>query len=236
MSFPASPNFDAIARAGPSIGSSGDAIYRMVVWALVKCRPAGGGTLLDIGCGKGELRRYVAAHVEDYVGADVIRYDAFPADARFLQTDLDTGQVPLPSASAEVVVAVETIEHLENPRELRRLVCSGGWVMVTTPNQLSLLSKLTLLTKGQFNSFQEAPGLYPAHLTALLEIDLLRMAREVGFREAFIEYSHSGRIPFTSAKWPRRLGLGGRAFSDNLLVAARASDDVDPGILPSHCS
>ena len=77
---------------------------------------------------------------------------------------------------------------------------------MTTPNQLSVLSKLTLLTKGQFNAFQEAPGLYPAHLTALLEIDLLRLAWEVGLQDAFIEYSHSGRMPFTSAKWPGRLG------------------------------
>ena len=230
---------DVIARAVASAGSSGDAIYRMVARALAKLCPVGGGTLLDVGCGRGELRQYVAAQIDNYVGADVVRHEGFPAAAQFLQIDLDAGQVPMPDASAEVVAAIETIEHLENPRalfrELKRLVRPGGWTLVTTPNQLSLLSKITLLTKGQFNAFQEAPGLYPAHLTALLEIDLLRIAQEVGFQETFISYSHSGRIPFTSAKWPCKLGLSGRAFSDNLLIAARAPvqaipfGNADPG-------
>ena len=69
--------------------------------------------MLDIGCGKGELREHVTAQIDDYIGADVVRYDVFPAQARFLQTDLDTGRVPLPDDSAEIVAAVETIEHLE---------------------------------------------------------------------------------------------------------------------------
>lgn len=85
---------------------------------------------------------------------------------------------------AQVVAAVEIIKHLENPRafvrELVRLVCPGGTIVVTTPNQLSLLSKWTLMIKGQFNAFQDGPGLFPAHLSALLEIDLRRIARECG--------------------------------------------------------
>lgn len=74
------------------------------------------------------------------------------------------------------------IEHLENPRAfirvLVRLTKPGGWVFVTTPNQLSLLSQMTLMLKNQFNAFQEAPSLYPAHITALLEIDLIRITTE----------------------------------------------------------
>jgi hypothetical protein len=90
--------------------------------------------------------------------------------------------------------------------------------VVTTPNQLSLLSKLTLVLKNQFNAFQEAPGLYPAHLTALLEVDLLRIARECGLADPTIRHTDSGRIPFTPWHWPR--GFRGRAFSDNVLLAA----------------
>ena len=67
--------------------------------------------------------------------------------------------LPLASGSADVVVAVETIEHLENPRafmrELVRLTKSGGAVIVTTPNQLSLLSKMKLVLKNRFNAFQD---------------------------------------------------------------------------------
>ncbi len=52
-------------------------------------------------------------------------------------------------------------------------------MIVTTPNQLSLLSKLTLVLKNEFNAFQA--GSYPAHLTALLEADLRRIGVECGW-------------------------------------------------------
>jgi hypothetical protein len=101
-----------------------------------------------------------------------------------------------------MMVSVKTIEHLENPRsfmrrQLARLARPGGPAIVTTPNQLSPLSKTTLVLKNQFNAFQEKPGLYPAHLTALLEVDLLRIATECGLVRSTIRYTDSGRIPFT---------------------------------------
>jgi len=93
-------------------------------------------------------------------------------------------------------------------------------IIVTTPNQLSLLSKLTLVFRNEFSAFRA--GSYPAHLTALLEVDLRRMARECGLREEIIQFSRSGRIPGTSRHYPRLLSrLAPRAFSDNVLMAAR---------------
>jgi hypothetical protein len=92
--------------------------------------------------------------------------------------------------------------------------------VVTTPNQLSLLSKLTLVLKNQFNAFQDAN--YPAHLTALLEIDLCRLAAECGLTEAAIAYSRQGRIPGTAWHYPRWLSrLWERGLSDNVLLIAR---------------
>ena len=207
-------------RARLSCGSSSEAIYRMVARAI-QARHPGGGKLLDIGCGAGRLRSYVMDFTAEYAGVDVVRYDGFPGDCEFQNVNLDAYPLPLPARIAEVVVAVETIEHLENPRalmrELFRLAKPGGLIVVTTPNQLSLLSKMTLLLKNQFNAFQRAS--YPAHLTALLECDLIRIAQECSLGEIQIRYSDSGRIPFTAWHWPAKLGFRGRAFSDNILIA-----------------
>jgi SAM-dependent methyltransferase len=214
-------------RARRSRGISAPPIYRMAADALAGRRTAG-GLLLDVGCGTGGLWPCLRGQFDRYVGADVVRYDVFPHEAEFLAVDLDGGRVPWPDGGADVVAAVETIEHLENPRaflrELVRLTAPGGWVIVTTPNQLSLLSKLTLVLKNRFNAFQD--GDYPAHLTALLEIDLRRMAGEVGLTEAAVLYNRQGRIPGTPWHYPRLVSrLLPRACSDNVMLIARKPRD-----------
>jgi 2-polyprenyl-3-methyl-5-hydroxy-6-metoxy-1,4-benzoquinol methylase len=213
-------------RAKQSLGGSSDPVYQMVAKALNQLNS--GGILVDVGCGSGRLWSFVGDRVDRYLGVDVVRYDGLPEGIEFIPFDLDSGKVSLSEGIADIVCAVEVIEHLENPRafvrELVRLVKPGGFVIVTTPNQLSLLSKLTFILKNQFNAFQEAPGLYPAHITALLEIDLIRIFTESGLTNIQINYSNVGRIPFTPWHWPKRLGLGDRSFSDNLFCIGKKSN------------
>jgi 2-polyprenyl-3-methyl-5-hydroxy-6-metoxy-1,4-benzoquinol methylase len=221
-------DFDVEERARQSIGQSSDAIHEAVLDALIE-RKISANTLLDVGCGTGSLRARVRSHCTRYIGADAVRHQGFPADAEFVPANLDAGSVALPDGSCDVVACVETIEHVENPRalmrELVRLVRSSGWLIVTTPNQLSVLSKLSLLTKNEFVHFQERPGLYPAHISALLEIDLVRMCRENRLEAVDVRYSGQGRMPLSRRSWPQPLcgnsGTRGRAFSDNVIVVAR---------------
>jgi 2-polyprenyl-3-methyl-5-hydroxy-6-metoxy-1,4-benzoquinol methylase len=209
-------------RARASLGASGEAIYRMVA-AAIAARHPGGGTLLDVGCGSGRLWPFVRDRFDRYVGVDAVRYDGFPEEGEFHAADLDAQALPFEGA-AEVVAAVETIEHLENPRAfvraLVRAARPGGWVIVTTPNQLSLLSRATLLAKGEHNAFQGAS--YPAHITALLEVDLRRIAAECGLEEVAVEFSGSGRVAGSGRHYPGWLSrLWPRGLSDNLLLAGR---------------
>jgi len=208
------------ARARQSLGTSSVAIYEMVVKAL-KERNISGGVVVDVGCGSGGLWSFLRDRFSKYIGVDVVRYDGFPDACGFTRANLDTGRVDLPGENADVVVSVETIEHLENPRafmrELVRLAKPGGWVIITTPNQQSLLSLLTLIVKGRFAAFQD--GDYPAHVTALLEIDLRRIAMECGLEEITVFYSHYGRAMFTARHLPRALARRfPKFFSDNLLL------------------
>ena len=189
----------------------------------MELRRIAGGSIVDVGCGAGDLYPRVRDRFE-YIGVDVVRYAGFPEEARFCRFDLDRGTIPLAEKSADVVVAVEVIEHLENPRDfarqLVRLVKPGGWVLITTPNQLSALSLLTLIVRKRFQAFQDVH--YPTHLTALLEVDLKRIATECGLEETKIEYSLEGRMPGMPYHYPRSLSRWfPRALSENVLLIGR---------------
>lgn len=218
---------DTEGRALQSAGASDESIYAMVACAIQE-RGAQGGVVIDVGCGNGNLWPFLRDLFERYIGVDVVRYPDLPSAVEFHRVDLDTGHADLPDGCGDVVVAAETIEHIENPRafvrELARLTRPSGWVFLTTPNQLSLLSKLTFVFKNQFNAFQDAPGLYPAHITALLETDLIRIARESGLGQVEVAFSRCGRVPAAPIRYPRALSQRfPRLFSDNVLLAAQKS-------------
>jgi SAM-dependent methyltransferase len=220
----------AVARALATRGSSDSPGLLGVVRQLIEA-DGRKGVLVDVGCGTGRLHSVLQGGFERYVGIDVVHYPGFPdaPDAVFHLRDLDSLGIDDRLPLADVACCLETIEHLENPRALvralDRLTKPGGRIVISTPNQLSLLSKLCLVTKNEFVHFQERPGLYPAHLTALLECDLVRLAKEMDWTGAAVHFSGEGRMPGTSGRWPHWLtattGWRGRAFSDNVVLSAR---------------
>ena len=214
-------------RARQSLGSSSDAIYRMVASAL-RARGIAGGRVVDVGCGGGALWSLLREDFSTYCGVDVVRYDSFPPAHEFHLADLDRTEWPILLGQADLVAAVETIEHLENPwafmRALVRIAKPGGWIVVTTPNQLSWLSLATLLAKRRFSAFQDSH--FPTHRTALLESDLCRLAGENGLERVTVVYSEHGRVPLTASHYPRAIaGLFPRALSDNLMLIGKNPRD-----------
>jgi 2-polyprenyl-3-methyl-5-hydroxy-6-metoxy-1,4-benzoquinol methylase len=209
-------------RARQSLGASDDAIYAAAADALR--RRGARGRIVDVGCGAGRLRTFLRDTIDSYAGVDAIRHEGLPNGIAFMRADLNRDPIPVPPDSADVAIAIETIEHLENPRafvrELVRITKPGGWILVTTPNQRSLVSLGALLLKGHFSAFGTRN--YPAHQTALLDTDLSRIAAENGLSDAAIEFTGVGRMPLSSARFPRVLSrLFRRAMSDNVLLVAR---------------
>jgi len=184
-------------------------------------------TVVDLGCGNGRCAQHLGGLCRNYLGGDRAEFDDFPGSAAtgFRKVDLNREPYPFSESSADAVVSVGVIEHLENPRalvrEMARIVRPGGWVVVTTPNQLSVTSKLHLVTRNQFPAFQRAPGLYPGRITALVEGDLRRIARECGLIDVDVRYVDQSRAPRSGQPWPAKLLARGRWFSDNLLLVAR---------------
>ena len=212
----------AAERGLKSHGESDAPIYRAAV-KLLRARHAR-GRVVDVGCGIGRFLEHAGDLVLDYVGIDVVRHPGLSPDAEFHRADLDCEDIPISDGWADIVVALETVEHLESPREfcrkLTRVLKPGGWLVMSTPNQLSVLSILCLIVRGRFVAFQDA--YYPVHRTALLPIDLVRIAGECGLSDVELGFSCVGRIPLTGAHYPETLSqMFRQALSDNVLLVAR---------------
>ena len=113
-------------------------------------------------------------------------------------------------------------------QQLRQMLRPQGKLLLTMPNQETLRSYLTLIFRGHFAYFTGAN--YPAHITALLRMDLARICAETGFSQPQFLYSDYGWMPVTNTTWQRFSFdlLRGRLFSDNLaMVVTRLPDDAD---------
>ena len=94
-------------------------------------------------------------------------------------------------------------------------------LILSTPNNESFRSILTLLFRGHYAHFREKS--YPAHITALLRKDLERILTEAGFTTARFHYTNSGMLPRVRFSWQQvSFGvLGGLRFSDNVIAIAQ---------------
>ena len=103
---------------------------------------------LDAASGPGALTDWLAKRCDYVVGVDLGREDgARPG----VVGDLDDG-LPFGDASFDLIVSVETIEHLENPhrflREIGRVLRKGGYVVLSTPNVHSFVSRMKYAVLG----------------------------------------------------------------------------------------
>ncbi len=109
-------------------------------WLLARVQP--GERVLDLGCGEGFFTAALEEHGAHAVGVDVVAEPLHRAKARFPQlhlrrTPLDAPLV-LDDHSFDVVWAGEVIEHVVDVvgwlSEVRRVLPSGGRLLVTTPD------------------------------------------------------------------------------------------------------
>ena len=205
-----------------SMGMSLDVIYDEVVNVLRR-KKADQGLLLDFGAGRGQFLEMIKSQFEfELHGIDLMHTQL--EGIQWFVHDLNQ-RFPLGENNYDVVTAIEVIEHLENPRHMLRdlfkVLKPGGRLVVTTPNNESWRSLLSYVVRGHFVAFTESS--YPAHITALNRMDLIRILKESGFEDIEFSYTNEGMLPKVSKLTWQSCSMGllkGLRYSDNLIVSA----------------
>ena len=105
-----------------------------------------GKVVVDLSAGSGYI-----AHLFEEAGSRVLPFDLFPENNKHTQApckfiDLQK-EFPIDSATADVAILAETIEHLPDQfllfREIARILKPGGRLLLTTPNSSSLRSRMS---------------------------------------------------------------------------------------------
>ncbi|MFA4954182.1 MAG: class I SAM-dependent methyltransferase [Patescibacteria group bacterium] len=117
--------------------------------------------IVDLGCGSGETeRRLAAAGYTNLVGVDICNFfqaGNFGYLREFHEKNLSLDELPIASDSADVVLCIQTLEHLENPwhcaREMLRVAKPGALIVVGLPNSLSLINRLKFLFTGDVDNY-----------------------------------------------------------------------------------
>lgn len=176
-------------------------------------------TVLDIGAGEGYLAQRVHAAIRERGHAARLEAcDLFPENFRVPEVpcraiDLDGG-LPLPDGSVDLAYSVEVLEHLEDQfaylREVHRVLRPGGRFVLTTPNVLSLSSRLRTLLTGFPELFGPLPLRFddPQHLGGHIHPVSLPflgyMAEKAGFKVAGLATDRlkSGSLVALAFLWP----------------------------------
>lgn len=167
--------------------------------------------VFELGAGSGAMSLRLADQGFDVTASDLFAESFKPAHVRFVAADLNGAFAPRFPDGFDAVMALEIIEHLENPRHLlrqiRALLPLGGQLVLSTPNIANPVSQALFLRRGQFQWFRDIDYDEQGHITPLSPWALGKALEEAGFA---VRVERAVSSPFRRV---RRLGLGVRLLA-----------------------
>ncbi len=185
--------------------------YRRLLDQTINCLPVGVATLLDAGCGTGNLlaairrrRPKLALHGIDFSEAMLRRARRKVSAAQFLPGDLNA-ELPYADESFEVVTCINVLYALAAPAntlaELRRVLRPGGTLIVSSPLAQPRIAAFISAHVAESGWLRTAPLL--VRLTVLIMFNVLILHRGHAGQYHFLDEEAVrkllGRTPITHA-------------------------------------
>ncbi len=172
---------------------------------------AGNARVLEFGAGSGAMSLRLANLGFQVTASDLFSESFKPTDVPFVAADLNGAFAAQWPQGFDAVMALEIVEHLENPREVlrqvRALLPPGGQLVLSTPNIANPVSQALFLRRGQFQWFSDIDYREQGHITPLSPWMLEKALLEAGF---VVRAERAVSNPFRRI---RRLGWGVRLLA-----------------------
>jgi len=201
--------------------------------------------ILDLGAGEGEFSRRLVE--KDFKAMPVDGFDIYYRNPQIplIIANLDGAFASTVSPSGkqfDAIVAIEIIEHLENPylflRECAQLLKPNGLLFVTSPNVESITSRVIFIYTGRLIGFGEVETLRPAHITPLFKWKFDLALEEAGFEYVWEGYNRisyrvgdnfHNKIGSLMARLLRPIVKGEKDGENRIVVARRVETKSENG-------
>lgn len=116
----------------------------------IACQLAVGKKVLDIACGEGYGSHLLAQVAHEVTGADINEETVLAARKKYKHQNLifetaSATSLPFPSASFDLVISFETLEHLAEQEQMiaecKRVLRPDGLLLISTPDKLNYSDK-----------------------------------------------------------------------------------------------
>ena len=155
------------------------------------------GQLVELGAGEGAFCQWAAREKFDVTALEIDPNIFRASGIECVPADLNQ-TVPLPDTCCDVAVAMDIVEHLENPfqllREMARILRPGGRAILSTPNEHNLANRLTYFTTGFYGDSRKVldehdPQLPMKHVNMVPPSQLEFIWRKAGLELERVEVS-----------------------------------------------